>query len=90
MNWNDQFDKIQPGDVFVKPWGKTDLVHVMLPPSPRSGKQPYMTLPSGGIDSTWNKSRSRYGNTTTKVRWRHVGTIPTHYLNKLTQYKTLK
>lgn len=83
MNWNDQFDVIQPGDVFVKRWGKRELVHVMLTPSPRSSKQPYMILSSGGTDSTNCRRRSRYGNTMSKVRWHYIGTIPPFYLTEL-------
>jgi len=90
MNWNDQFDKIQPGDVFLKRWGDDYRCHIMLPRVPRSAKQPYMSLPSGNRDSTWNRNRSSYGNTTTKRRWVYVGTMPTNYLNQLVLNGTLR
>jgi hypothetical protein len=90
MTWNEHFDKIQTGDVFVKRWGQRDLVHVMLAPTSRGAKQPYMILDSGGTDSTWNKVRSRYGNTTTDRRWRFVGTIPGHYLSMLLDRGTMR
>jgi hypothetical protein len=90
MNWNDQFDKIQPGDLFVKDWGTKQLAHVMLPKGPRSAKQPYMLLGSGNYESTWSDSRSRYGNTTTDRRWRFVGTIPAEHLTVLFDRGTLR
>ena len=89
MTWYDPSDKVQPGDVFVKRWGSKQLVHVMLPPTPSSAKQPYMVLDSGNTESTHNKHRSTYGNTTTKVRWHYVGTIPEPYLSHLVEHKTL-
>lgn len=91
MNWNDQFEAIQAGDVFVKQWGKKSLVHVMLPNNTsRWGKQKYMRLDGGGIDSTYNNRRSSYGNTSTDRRWHYVGTIPTHYLTELIEKGTLR
>ncbi len=90
MTWNDQFDKIQPGDVFVKRWGVRDLVHVMLPMNSRSAKQPYMNLASGTTDSTYNHKRSSYGSRSGKNRWRHVGTIPADRLVELTEKGTLR
>lgn len=89
MTWNDEQDRIKPGDVMVKRWGQRNLVHVMLPRNSRSAKQPYMILSSGGIDSTYTNYRSRYGNTTTDRRWCYVGTIPTAYLNELIERRTL-
>jgi hypothetical protein len=90
MNWNNQHDHIQSGDVFVKRWGQRNLVHVMLARSPRSAKQPYMILPSGGTDSTWCTLRNRYGNTSTDRRWHYVGTMPERYLTELTARSTLR
>jgi hypothetical protein len=90
MTWNEHFDNIQPGDVFVKDWGQRQLVHVMLPRTPKSAKQPYMILSSGGRDSTWCTRRSSYGNTTTDRRWRYVGQIPAEWLSMLIGRGTLR
>lgn len=77
-------DHIQPGDVFVKPWGRRQIVHVFLPPRRNSNKQYYMRLHSGNIDSTWVENRS--GMTDEYAYsggYCFVGTVPQWFLQQL-------
>lgn len=82
-------DLIQAGDVFVREYGKREIVHVILPSSPFSSKRRYMVLNGTSIDSTWSTYRSSY-HTFRKSTYTHVGTIPADYLNYLWRNWTLR
>jgi hypothetical protein len=84
-------DEIQPGDVFVKQWGKTEMVIVMLPRTSSSAKQHFMRLHRGTTESTWATQRANLVLPWRKRRgWRYVGTIPEQHLNYLRRNWTLR
>lgn len=78
-------DKIQPGDVFVRIWGKKELVYLMLPIGSNTAKQPYLRLHTGGVDSTWCHTRTAYaaGNWRRVITHHYKGTVPEWFLKQL-------
>lgn len=79
---------ILPGDMFVKQWGKREIIWVALHRRSWKGKQPWLLLHTGGIISSWHDSRHdimvRRG-ASRSAGFRYVGTIPEWFLAELTQ-----
>jgi len=83
---------IQPGDIFVRQYGDTELIHLYLWRYTGSAKQPYIRLTGKGGDSTWNTTREeverrphRQGHT-----WRYVGTVPLDAIEELMERGTYR
>lgn len=72
--------QIEPGDVFVKEWGKREIVLVVLPKSPDQAKTPYLRI-GGGRDSIWSTRRDSFGGR--RNPYRYVGTVPEWFLKEL-------
>lgn len=77
-------DKIQPGDVFVKQWGKREIVLIMLPHSPNVAKQRYQRV-GGGQESTWSTSRSAMEERKYGGGYAYKGTMPVELIELAAQ-----
>src|SRR3954467_14767591 len=83
-------DRIQVGDLFVKKWGKREIIWLALPRSPRSSKQPWLLMHTGNIESSYHLCRyelaPKHSRPTRRGLFRFIGTIPAWYLEELTQH----
>jgi hypothetical protein len=84
---------IQPGDIFVRPYGGREIIHLYLERGLGSGKQPYIVLTGVTSDSTWNMTREaveRRPYASRKGLWRFVGTVPQGYIMELIERRTFR